>query len=346
MESDDLAEPPLVLRGFPGFVTAVEFSPDGSTLAASDIIGNVKLYDIPRTEEPNTLRGHYVAFSEDGTSLLTSIRGGACTLWDPATCALKSEIELPSELGDRRSFSADFSKVATITAAGAVELWHLGTHEHYSLAGQHISPAEGVLLSPDGKSLAINSGGRVQVWDMSSRTAWAVDTYRKLNKGSNVFMGFSPDSTRLVTGYEEKPLESFSVRCWDLTGTLIATFNGHDTPIRTIAFSSDQRLLATASWTGVKIWDLRTGELKQTLQGCPTIVNSLAFTPDGQRLASGGFDGTVKLWDALTGDEMITLHGHQNGVACVTFSPKTGKTLASADWGRTVRLWRAESGED
>ena len=90
----------------------------------------------------------------------------------------------------------------------------------------------------------------------------------------------------------------------------------------------------------VKVWDAQTGQEVLSLRGHVGGLRSVAFSPDGRRLASTGLDQTVKLWDAATGQEVLTLRGHIDNVFCVAFSPD-GRQLASGGLDRTVRIWDA-----
>jgi WD40 repeat protein len=72
-------------------------------------------------------------------------------------------------------------------------------------------------------------------------------------------------------------------------------------------------------------------------------VWSVAFSPDGARIASGSADETIKLWDAASGRLLRTFEGHSNSVASVAFSPD-GARIVSGSGDKTIKFWDAASG--
>ena len=99
-----------------------------------------------------------------------------------------------------------------------------------------------------------------------------------------------------------------------------------------------------ASGSQVMLFDADTGQYLRTLVGHTGRVGEVAFSPDGQLLAAGGDDHTIKLWDVATAREIRTLCGHAGTVDTLAFSPD-GQTLASGGKDHTVRLWQVATGE-
>ena len=129
---------------------------------------------------------------------------------------------------------------------------------------------------------------------------------------------------------------------WNLpTGAKARLGKGY---IYEIRYAPDGTLLAVASSIGVWLYDARTGEERNLLTDRTSSVHSVAFSPDGQTLASGGADGNIALWDANTGEYLKTLTGHRDVVRSLAFSPD-GQTLASGGADDNIHLWDVATGE-
>ena len=82
----------------------------------------------------------------------------------------------------------------------------------------------------------------------------------------------------------------------------------------------------------------------KTLTGHTEDIQSLAFSPDGNIIAMGCYDGTIHLWDAKTGVHKRTLTGHTRDIWSVAFS-RDGNIIATGSSDGTIRLWDASTGE-
>jgi WD40 repeat protein len=83
----------------------------------------------------------------------------------------------------------------------------------------------------------------------------------------------------------------------------------------------------------IKLWDVRAGKDVRTFRGHSSGIWKAIFSPDGQRLASAGWDETVKLWDVQTGEEVLTLRGHHGSVRGLSFSHDGTRLISAAPTG-------------
>ncbi len=74
-------------------------------------------------------------------------------------------------------------------------------------------------------------------------------------------------------------------------------------------------------------------------------ITAIAYSPDGERLASASWDWMIRIWDLRTGERTMTLKGHTDSVYCVVFSPD-GKRLVSAGADKLIKLWDSSTGEE
>ena len=112
-----------------------------------------------------------------------------------------------------------------------------------------------------------------------------------------------------------------------------------------VAISPDNSLLASDGEDNtIRLWDIKTGDLKLTLSGHNDCVMSVSFSPDGRKIISGGEDELIHFWDVATGKEILTIAGHAERVSEVMCSPD-GELLASYGRDKMIHLWNVHTGE-
>jgi WD40 repeat protein/serine/threonine protein kinase len=307
------------LSGHAGPVWCVAFSREGTRIASASYDGSVKVWDTA-TGEPTltiTIKGRTpvssVAFNSDGTRIATASwnRERTVTLWDTSTGEEKLTLKGHTGTVNSVAFSDDGSRIVSASSDKTVRLWNATTGMEIVTLSGHTAPVKLAVLSPDGTRIASASeDGTARVWDTNTNKETVVFREHAVPVLS---VAFSPDGTRIASGG--------------------GAFLKYGAPVAGEASGE------------LKIWDSATGRVIRTLLGHTNQVTSVAFSPDGSRLASASFDQTVRLWDTATGQHTGTLKGHTREVLSVAFS-RDGKRMASATYDHQVKLWDAATGQE
>jgi WD40 repeat protein len=194
--------------------------------------------------------------------------------------------------------------------------------------------------SDDGSRLGLVGTGLALVWDT---TSWSVSTNLSDLSEATAYtaIAFHPDKRYLITQFNPYSDWGFpSGHLWDLDGGKVQYEYGHSPRAGRgdVAVSPNGRLLVTVGVGRPALMEPFTGRELARLEGAPSHAASVAFSPDGTRIATGEADGTVRLWDAATGEQSMVLTGHTAMVVDVAFSPD-GSRLASVGLDGAMRVW-------
>ena len=264
------------------------------------------------------------------------------------------------------ALSPDGELIATGGEDKILNIWGKDGSLLYRLRG-HQARIWNVKFSPDSNLIASASRDRtIKLWNRQGKLIQTLKGHQDAVLG----IAFSPDGRLIASASRDK-----TVKIWRTDGTLINTLKGHTKDVRALAFSPDGNQLATVSndrtmrlWqrdslgeqypatSDINAWgfprqrglvkrqglrSLRQFQLREggIIQAHDREVLSVAFSPDGQMIATGSQDNMVKLWDNQ-GNILHTLEGHDASVSKVKFNPDDNAlTLASVSWDGTIKLW-------
>ena len=359
-------------------VHGVALSPNGGLVAVADAGGVVALWRIPldssgKMHDPtkpvaawaaHSGRAWAIAISPSGDSLLSTGSEGNVKLCRTSTSLgwrnlnLRESGRFDSHPRSRRWLATvpQSSKMITAVDTRGLLLWDLpkvGLVSHGASPDGQSRPHGGVALpapivldegewtvadvSADGRIVA---GGNLQgdaaIWNLESRerlATWSLDSSKGLGG-----IALSPDGSKLAAHHmrglwivdtsQQEPLQHLEME-----------------DCRLATFSPDSSRLAYGDGNVAFVVPLSQLDRPMVLRGHTSTVRCMAFSPNGELIATGSNDRSVCVWNATTGRLVLSLHGHRAGVAELAFAPD-GRSLTVADDAGVLKLWHVASGQE
>ncbi len=305
----DTLMPHLQLAGHDAEVTSVDFSSDGDFLASGSVDGAVIIWKLADGSILHRLDGHTetvndVAFSPDDSLLLTGSNDMTARLWNVAD---GSELKVLESRLLGRVLHVSFSPTGLLASLGG----------HKCAVEMRRMPS-GVLYRSLPQPRCVVRDGTVETWGVD----------------------FNSTGEQIVTG-EGRPCCGGSVQLWEVNDFVLPQLvEGYNLKVRDLEIAPDDTTAAVALLQSPVLWhvELDDGTLLQTFEGHTFRVNSVAFSKDGEMIASGSRDTNIILWSVEDGTQIRVLSDHTDAVNDVTFSDD-GSLMASASDDLSIIVW-------
>lgn len=349
------------LEGHSDLIQSLAISQDGKILISGSWDKTIKLWDISTGKLIRTLRGHSewvnsAIITPDGATVISGSSDKTIKLWDIKTAKEirtfgKGHFDGVSAL----AISADGKTFLSGSYDSTIKVWDIKTGKEIRTLKGHSDTIESLAISSDGNTLVSGAWDTtIKLWDI--KTGKLLRTFgkpiRKLqlsslpknppsgtiitDAGSPTTIAISPDGNTIVSA------SNSNIQLWDIkTGQQIHNIEGHRNWFYFVAMTPDnQTLVSLNSDASINLWNVRTKKKIRSIKD--SWVRSVAISPDGNTLVSGGWgDKALKLWDIHTGKLIRTFE--DNGVNSVAISPDG--TILISSHGETIKLRDIRTGK-
>lgn len=340
LDTRPATEIPLSERAGDG--RTMQFSPDESLLAVSDVGGALRLFStrdgrlVDRfIADEERLRS--VAFTRDGDALWTA--GGSHTrLWEVRRDAGVRHLSIGADMLHSLDVAPGGLELAVGAARASLVTLDLLTGQLTPLPIGGDGAVSSVVFAADGRRLAATTYSEEAL-------IWALDRpgdppLRLPHPARVSDCAFLPDMRRLATAGDD-----MVVRVWDVAkGGLLRELRGPRDRMPQLAVSPrDERIVAVVRDGAMIEWRADSDEPIhwQPPSGVP--LRAVQFSSDGTRIVTGGAERCVRVWDALTRRTIREFTGHPQQIFCLDLSPND-EMIASGDSGGSIRLWHLPTG--
>ncbi len=287
-------------------ITAVEFSPNGSTIAASGY-HEITFWKTADGTLESRLTGlaervYDIAYSPDGKWMATASGDpgifGAVKLWrpEPGGCKPVRDLVETQDVVFSVAFSPDNKKLAAAGADRTIRVFEVETGKLLTQIEDHADWVFAIAFSPDGKRLASASRDKTaKVFDLEKKESLVTFP---VHAQPVYTVSFTPDGKGVATGGEDNRIRTWSP---DNDGKAIREMGGFGGTVFKLRYSPDGKtLLACSADKTVSVLSASGSQIRK-LQGHNDWIYSLAISRDGKTVASGSWDGEVKLWNLADG---------------------------------------------
>jgi WD40 repeat protein len=360
------------LPGHQARITAVAWSPDGKQVALASRDSTASVWRADGTREV-TLEGHRepvidIRWNPDGRFLATASEDRTARVWrsDGAHLGTLAGHRTALRSVSWRPTPRERMQLLTTADDGTVRIWQAETNLPAVFVA-HTQAISAAAWHPDGTIATASEDHTARVWqrdgttttlsghaDLVSSVAWSPDASKLLTtSGDQTARVWQADGTAIATlrGTEGDDVLAASwgphiatahadghARLWHADGSLLATLTGHTDAVRSVAWSTDGRLL-TASWDATaRVWTT-DGTAIATLVGHEKAVQAAVWSLDAEHIATVSMDRTARIWQA-DGQLVAVLPG-QAVMESATWSPD-GSRLATTSIDQSVEIWRSD----
>lgn len=333
-------------------IRTLAFMPHKKLLATADIDNTIRFWEIS-PDEGQPLQSQVfkeleenistMIFSPDEKTLLTSTQNGTIQGWDIETGSQHFKIighvgeifHLAISENGKTLTTANLLASRWFTDDTYLQHWDISTNNMLSTDFLEFEGVE--TITPDCKNVIIkDKDGKFEMLDIETKNTLFTITEEEKDALSGKFVFSLDGKTAAASG------KDYVIHLWQITDSSHAskpwkTLEGHTKWIKVLAFSPDEKMLASGENKIIHLWNLESGEILFSFTPQLNTVEAIAFSPDGKTLA-GGSREAIYLWDTATGKEIsVCIPERITTSMTLVFSPDS-KTLVSACGARVLKF--------